>query len=50
MVDAVERLEKAMIVRALAEAAGNKARAAALLAISERTLWYKIKKYRIEGS
>ena len=27
-----------------------KARAAALLAISERTLWYKIKKYRIEGS
>lgn len=47
---AVEHLERAMIVSALAESAGNKARAAALLDISERTLWYKIKKYRIESA
>ena len=50
MGSAVENLERAMIVRALAECAGNKARAAALLDISERTLWYKIKKYEIAAS
>ena len=37
-----------MIDAALARAEGNKARAAALLDISERTLWYKLKKYRPE--
>jgi two-component system response regulator AtoC len=34
-----------MIEHALEEAAGSKPKAAALLDISERTLWYKLKKY-----
>ncbi len=41
---AVEALEAEMIDRALAQTGGNKAKAAALLDISERTLWYKLKK------
>ena len=44
---AVEALEIRLITAALAQAEGNKARAAALLDISERTLWYKLKKYPI---
>ena len=43
---AIEDLEARLIDEALAQAEGNKARAAALLDISERTLWYKLKKYR----
>lgn len=42
---AVEDLEARLIEDALAQAEGNKAKAAALLDISERTLWYKLKKY-----
>jgi two-component system response regulator AtoC len=45
---AVEELEASLIDEALAQAEGNKAKAAALLDISERTLWYKLKKYRPE--
>ena len=45
---AVEALEAELIDRALSQASGNKARAAALLDISERSLWYKLKKYRPE--
>jgi len=45
---AVEELEASLIDDALAQAEGNKAKAAALLDISERTLWYKLKKYRPE--
>jgi two-component system response regulator AtoC len=41
---AVEELESKLIGMALSQAAGNKAKAAALLDISERTLWYKLKK------
>lgn len=41
----VEALEARMIEAALAQSEGNKPRAAALLDISERSLWYKIKKY-----
>lgn len=41
----VAKLEKRLVNKALAESAGNKAKAARLLQISERTLWYKIKKY-----
>lgn len=48
MTQAVEALEARMIDDALAQAEGNKAKAAALLGISERTLWYKLKKYRPE--
>ncbi|MBW8363610.1 MAG: hypothetical protein K0M39_03570, partial [Rhizobium sp.] len=47
---AVEDLEARLIDEALMQAEGNKARAAALLDISERTLWYKLKKYRLEQS
>ncbi len=43
---AVDALESRMIDAALARADGNKARAAALLDISERSLWYKLKKFR----
>ncbi|MDB5907803.1 MAG: DNA-binding response regulator [Massilia sp.] len=45
LLPAVEALETAMIERALVETGGNKPKAAALLQISERTLWYKLKKY-----
>ncbi|CAN5879817.1 sigma-54 dependent transcriptional regulator [soil metagenome] len=48
MTQAVEELEARLIDEALAQAEGNKARAAALLDISERTLWYKLKKQRPE--
>jgi two-component system response regulator AtoC len=41
---AVEALESQLIDQALAQANGSKAKAAALLDISERTLWYKLKK------
>ncbi len=44
---AVAALEKAMIERALRDAGGVKSRAARLLAISERNLWYKLKKHGI---
>jgi len=41
----VEKLEKVLINKALEETDNNKAKAAKLLGISERSLWYKIKKY-----
>lgn len=41
---AVEQFEARLIEQALREAGGNKPRAAAALDISERTLWYKLKK------
>ncbi|MGE0824624.1 MAG: sigma-54-dependent transcriptional regulator [Candidatus Binatia bacterium] len=42
---AVEEFEKGLLADALARVGGNKAKAARLLDISERTLWYKVKKY-----
>lgn len=42
----IERLEKSMIDKALQKTKGNKAKAAQLLKISERSLWYKLKKYQ----
>jgi two-component system, NtrC family, response regulator AtoC len=45
LIPAVEALEALMIQEALAQTKGSKPRAAALLDISERTLWYKLKKY-----
>jgi two-component system response regulator AtoC len=42
---AVEALERKLILRALGAADDNKAQAARLLGISERTLWYKLKRY-----
>jgi len=41
----VEEKEKELIEKALAKARNNKPRAAQILNISERTLWYKVKKY-----
>jgi len=38
---AVDELERKLILRALVAADDNKAQAARLLGISERTLWYK---------
>ncbi|MCZ7556605.1 MAG: sigma-54 dependent transcriptional regulator [Bacteroidia bacterium] len=46
--DAVERLEDAMIEKALQESGGNQVRAAALLNISERTLRYKLSRRKNE--
>ncbi len=41
----VAKLEVNLLNQALVQADGNKAKAARMLKISERTLWYKIKKY-----
>lgn len=41
----VEEKEKELVEKALAKARNNKALAAQMLKVSERTLWYKIKKY-----
>jgi two-component system response regulator AtoC len=46
--DLVEALETRVIEAALKQVEGSKPRAAALLQISERTLWYKLKKYQIQ--
>jgi two-component system response regulator AtoC len=42
---AVEEVERKLILRALGVADDNKVEAARLLGISERTLWYKLKRY-----
>ena len=44
--EAVDKLEARLIEAALTKAGGSKARAAALLDISERALWYKLKNRR----
>jgi two-component system response regulator AtoC len=44
----IDALERQLIEAALAEAHDNKARAARLLDVSERTLWYKLKKLDIK--
>jgi len=41
----VDELERHLIDEALKRAGGSKAAAARLLQISERALWYKIKRY-----
>jgi len=43
--DALDRLEREMILKALDETKQVKARAARLLGISERSLWYKLRKH-----
>ena len=43
----IERLERRLIASALEKVSGNKSKAARLLEVSERTLWYKIKKYQL---
>ena len=46
--DAISELEKGMIVDALKRAQGSQAKAAKLLGISERSIWYRVKKYDID--
>lgn len=48
--DAVERLERDLITRSLADANGSQSEAARRLGISERVLRYKMKKYGIMRS
>jgi two-component system response regulator AtoC len=43
--EALDRVEREMILRALEETKHVKARAARLLGVSERSLWYKLKKH-----
>ena len=43
--DALDRLEREMILKALEETKQVKARAARLLGVSERSLWYKLRKH-----
>jgi two-component system response regulator AtoC len=43
--DALDRLEREMILRALDETKQVKARAARVLGVSERSLWYKLRKH-----
>ncbi|MCB5185907.1 sigma-54 dependent transcriptional regulator [Methylobacillus gramineus] len=45
---ATEALEKKMITAALLQSSGNKSKAARLLDISERSLWYKLSRYTLE--
>ncbi len=45
----VAKLEQRLLNKAIAESEGNKAKAARLLKISERTLWYKLKKYGLKA-
>jgi two-component system response regulator AtoC len=42
------QLEKKLIVEAIAHCNGNKAKAAKLLEISERSLWYKLDQYKLK--
>jgi two-component system response regulator AtoC len=45
--DALEEAERRMILDALQKAGGVQARAAKILGVSERSLWYRVKKLRI---
>lgn len=45
--NAVETLERRLITEALQATHGNKSRAAKLLEISERSLWYKLSQYQM---
>jgi two-component system response regulator AtoC len=43
----VEALERQLIIKALAFTHGNKSKAAKVLEISERSLWYKLSQYQM---
>jgi two-component system response regulator AtoC len=45
LAEAVERYERRVILRALSDTGDNKAEAARRLGVSERNLWYKLKKH-----
>jgi len=46
--EALEEWERRMILEALQQTQGVQARAAKILGVSERSLWYRIKKLRIQ--
>jgi len=46
--DALGDVERRLILEALRRAGGVQARAAKLLGVSEQSLWYRIKKYKLE--
>jgi transcriptional regulator with GAF, ATPase, and Fis domain len=46
--EAISSLEKKMIEEALKKTKGMQAKAAKLLGITERNMWYRVKKYGIE--
>ena len=46
--DAISALEKSMIIDALKKTQGSQAKAAKILGISERSMWYRVKKYEID--
>jgi len=46
--EAISELERRMIIDALKKTRGLQAKAAKLLGISERSIWYRIKKYSID--
>ena len=46
--DAISELEKSMIIDALKKTQGSQAKAAKILGISERSMWYRVKKYEID--
>jgi len=45
--EAISELERNMIAEALKKCQGSQAKAAKLLGISERSMWYRVKKYEI---
>ncbi|HQJ95446.1 MAG TPA: sigma-54 dependent transcriptional regulator [Syntrophorhabdaceae bacterium] len=45
--DAISAMEKQMIIDALKKTKGSQAKAAKLLGISERSMWYRVKKYGV---
>lgn len=45
--DAISALEKTMIIDALKRSNGSQTKAARLLGISDRSMWYRVKKYEI---
>jgi len=46
--EAISELERNMITDALKKCQGSQAKAARLLGISERSMWYRVKKYEID--
>lgn len=48
--EAISELERNMIADALKKCQGSQAKAAKLLGISERSMWYRVKKYEIDTS
>jgi DNA-binding NtrC family response regulator len=48
--DAISALEKRMVIDALKKTKGSQVKAAKLLGISERSMWYRVKKYEIADS